>query len=205
MGLSDSDGKVSFHTVIHPDFGRDTTIGAIKHSDDLKDILTEAGCSFEQIVISVISWNTFITSENIKQIDLMVLDVEGHELSVISGMRGSMVLPKVLCVEFGHVGFDKLRAELDALGYEYDINSNANAFFVRRDVLGLFAFRRSAYNHFREAEREKLVYDITSKQERIASLERREVEILDAYHNILNSRGWRVLERIRKMLRLGKV
>ena len=71
----------------------------------------------------------------------MVLDVEGHELSVLSGMHGSSVLPRVMCVEFGHVGFGVIRSAMDELGYEYDISSYANAFFVRRDALPLFAFR----------------------------------------------------------------
>jgi hypothetical protein len=74
----------------------------------------------------------------------MVLDVEGHELSVLSGMKDSHVMPKVMCVEFGHIGFGALRSTMNELGYEYDVSSYANAFFVRRDALPLFAFRSSA-------------------------------------------------------------
>jgi hypothetical protein len=33
---------------------------------------------------------------------------------------------------------------MNELGYEYDVSSYANAFFVRRDALPLFAFRSSA-------------------------------------------------------------
>src|SRR5690606_29258242 len=53
------------------------------------------------------------------------------------------VWPLVMCIEYGHIGLGRLRSEMSSLGYEYDISSNANAFFVRRDVLPLFALRRS--------------------------------------------------------------
>lgn len=71
----------------------------------------------------------------------MVLDVEGHELSVMAGMKGSAVMPRIICVEFGHIGFGALRSAMHELGYEYDINSYANAYFIRRDMISLFAFR----------------------------------------------------------------
>ena len=49
--------------------------------------------SFEEISITVRSWVDFVTEENISQIDLMVLDVEGHELNVLSGMAQTTIRP----------------------------------------------------------------------------------------------------------------
>jgi hypothetical protein len=53
-------------------------------------------------------------------IDLLVLDVEGTELDVIAGMRGSPVLPRVFCVEHGHLGIGVVRQAVEPLGYRYD-------------------------------------------------------------------------------------
>jgi FkbM family methyltransferase len=143
-GLSDTTRDVQFQSVVHPKFGRDTTIGSIEHTPGTRDIILGEGCSFEAITVQVRSWSDFIAREAIEEIDLMVLDVEGHELCVLSGMKGSKVIPKIMCVEFGHIGFGPLRATMADLGYDYDISSHANAFFIRRDTLALFAFRAGA-------------------------------------------------------------
>jgi hypothetical protein len=47
------------------------------------------------------------------------------------------------------LGIPKLESSvsINPLGYEYDIQSHGNAYFVRRDLLGLFAFRRAAMGH----------------------------------------------------------
>jgi hypothetical protein len=59
-------------------------------------------------------------------------------------MKESRVLPHVMCVEFGHIGFDRLLAVMLGLGYEYDVTSHANAFFVRKEMLSTFALRQAA-------------------------------------------------------------
>jgi glycosyltransferase involved in cell wall biosynthesis len=53
-------------------------------------------------------------------------------------MQGCNVLPDVMCVEFGHLGLNTVRNKLELLGYIYDITSNANAYFIRKDKVGLF-------------------------------------------------------------------
>lgn len=143
VGLSSQTGTVAFQTVEHPHYGVDTTIGAIEHDPDFKAALLKDGCTFHDISVEVITWSDFLERSGVRTIDLMVLDVEGHEMAVLSSMKGSSVLPQVMCVEFGHVGFEHLRETMSDLGYEYDVTSFANAFFVRRDKLALFALRRA--------------------------------------------------------------
>ena len=144
FGLSETTGVVKFQSVVHPQFGRDTTIGSIAHTPHTRDFLLGQGCTFEEIAVQVLCWRDFIGQEDITEIDLMVLDVEGHELAVLAAMNGARVMPKLICVEFGHIGFAALRSLMNALGYEYDIHSYANAYFIRRDALPLFALRAAA-------------------------------------------------------------
>ena len=59
-----------------------------------------------------------------------MLDVEGHELQVIDGMRQAALLPSVLCVEHGHFGVEKLRAALAGLPYRFDSSLHVNSFYV---------------------------------------------------------------------------
>ena len=101
IGLSNRTGTARFECVVHPTFGRDTTVGAIEHSPALREIFKSSGCLFEEIEVNVLTWGDFIEAEGISCIDLMVLDVEGHELEVLSRMNQSHVLPHVMCVEFG--------------------------------------------------------------------------------------------------------
>lgn len=141
VGLSDRTRSVHFQAVEHPRYGLQTTIGAIEHSPEFREALRNDGCTFHDLEINVISWPDLIDRAALKSVDLMVLDVEGHELAVLSGMKNHPVLPHIMCVEFGHVGFDVLRAVMDDIGYEYDVSSYANAFFIRRDKLPLFTMR----------------------------------------------------------------
>jgi FkbM family methyltransferase len=144
IGLSDKNSDVSFKQAISPILGRDFGNGSICHAQTHLKSLEESGCTFEEINISVITWREFVTQQKITHVDLFVLDVEGHELSVIDGMQGCNVLPDVMCVEFGHIGLDIIRDCLAKLGYIYDISSNGNAYFVQKNVLGLFILRRAA-------------------------------------------------------------
>ena len=65
-------------------------------------------------------------------IDLFVLDVEGFEIEVIEGMKNSKYLPKIMCVEFPHVGLENLKTVLAELGYDFDIINESNAYFIKK-------------------------------------------------------------------------
>lgn len=142
--LSDRTGDAVFTHAIHPTLGALFGNGSLTHATAHREELEQADCSFETLTVATITWRDFIKQEAIETVDLLVLDVEGHELTVLEGMRGSDVLPAVMCVEFGHLGLGTVRTALRELGYEYDIQSHGNAYFVRRDLLGLFALRRAA-------------------------------------------------------------
>ena len=141
LALSDASGQIIFSHAIHPELGPHFGNGSIGHADEhMKDLL-ERNCTFEQITVETLTWRDFVARENIGRVDLFVLDVEGHELKVLDGMRGSHVMPAIMCVEFGHVGFTELVQIVESLGYVYDIHSAANAYFVRSDLVSLFALR----------------------------------------------------------------
>lgn len=140
--LSDKDGFSQFRHAIHPELDGHFGNGSIDHHPDHIAHLQLRGCTFDEFNVRTTTWKKFIEDYGVDHVDLMVLDVEGHELSVLDGMKDCSVLPDVMCVEFGHTGLDKLRGRMRSLGYAYDVSSNGNAFFVRKDCLGLFAFRR---------------------------------------------------------------
>jgi hypothetical protein len=64
-------------------------------------------------------------------IDLFVLDVEGYEIEVLEGMKNSKFLPKILCVEYPHVGLDNIKSFLNELNYKFDLTKDNNAYFIK--------------------------------------------------------------------------
>jgi FkbM family methyltransferase len=143
LALSYRCGEATFKHAISPLVGRDFGNGSLGHQPSHLTLLEQDGCTFETLTVTTVTWNEFVAQEHLTHVDLFVLDVEGHELEVIEGMRNNKVLPKIMCVKYGHIGLDTIRNAMSSLGYEYDITSNGNAYFVREDVLGLFALRRA--------------------------------------------------------------
>lgn len=73
-----------------------------------------------------------IVEENgISEVDLFVLDVEGHELGVIEGMVGSDVLPIVIAAETNKTNKDDMLKLLEPLFYKLDYSGRADSYFVR--------------------------------------------------------------------------
>jgi FkbM family methyltransferase len=141
LALSNKNGSASFKTVLHPRFGRECTNGSLQHAASHQQLLIDAGCTFEEITVETITWKDLVAAQGISRVDLLVLDVEGHEGAVIEGMSGCEVLPDIFCIEFGHVGFDVIRRRVEALGYEYDVTSHANAYFVKLEAVPRFLSR----------------------------------------------------------------
>ena len=72
----------------------------------------------EKFEIETIVFKEFIEENNIIKIDVMILDVEGHECEVLEGFVGSDVLPRILCIEVAKLDMKQLDKQLTELGYK---------------------------------------------------------------------------------------
>ena len=104
-GLSDQNDMLIFEHAIHPNHG----------DKELIDTLME---------------DKFPKQE----VDLFVLDVEGFEIEAIKGMVGSKYLPKIMCVEYPHVGLENIKNLLTNMDYKFDILKDNNAYFIKNDT-----------------------------------------------------------------------
>lgn len=201
FALSNIVGEATFKAVDHPQFGIECTNGSLSHTSEHAKWLKEAGCGIVEVGVKLRTWCDFVEKEAVRHIDLLVLDVEGHELSVIEGMHGSKILPDVICIEVGHLKFDDIRTALMDLGYVYDISSHVNAFFVKHELLSLFALRRAAAARHEQpaptmatqngrSEVENLLLENENLKGHILSLE-------GLLNEIKHSRAWRMVESIR--------
>jgi FkbM family methyltransferase len=206
LGLSSSCGSATFSHAISPIVGRAFGNGSINHFQSHRDQLVASGCTFEEMTIQVITWSRLVEQERLHHVDLFVLDVEGHELDVLNGMKGCSILPDVMAVEFGHIGFDVVRKAMSDLGYDYDICSHGNAFFIHHDKLALFAIRRAAMGSrtlmtMGPIGEEDVVATLTQQN---VLLQKRNDELTSLLQSIVGSRSWRWLEFMKRLLGRGK-
>lgn len=133
VALSNLAGSAKFTHVISPDMGENFGNGSLSHLDVHKNALIREGCKFIDYDVKTITYKQLIEMTEIKKLDLMVLDVEGHELSVIEGMIGAIVLPDIFCIEHGHLGVEKIKLALTMakLPYKYDTSLHVNSFFIK--------------------------------------------------------------------------
>jgi FkbM family methyltransferase len=128
--LSNKNGITRFKQAVSPTIGQMFGNGSISHNDKHLKSLKQEGCKFEEFDVETVRFSDLIYTMNLGEIDLMVLDVEGHEIEVIEGMEGSAVIPKVFCVEYPHVGLEVLKKKLKPFGYVFDTTSFNNATFT---------------------------------------------------------------------------
>jgi FkbM family methyltransferase len=138
-GLSNKKGNLIFNHAIHPQHGVKFGNGSFNHKESHIDILKMENCTFESYEVETIPYRDLIDvimdqNFNGRTVDLFVLDVEGFEVEVLDGMVGSKYLPNIFCIEYPHVGLDKLQEILVDLGYRFDTINETNAYFIKNDT-----------------------------------------------------------------------
>lgn len=73
---------------------------------DWNSTIKNANSTEEQVVVKVMTLDDVIKSNNVKQIDLLSVDVEGAELKVLKGL--TLLKPKIIIVEHTHNDIDEL-------------------------------------------------------------------------------------------------
>jgi FkbM family methyltransferase len=143
--LSNFIGKAKFYESAH------NGNSSLKHSDVHKNELNtykerfQDGSITKEIEVDVVNWQWFIDKYSIKTVNLLTLDVEGHELTVLDGIKSTSVYPEVIQVEFlrcdfsnslldeakkqNYSGFVAISKMLYGMGYEFNYVSDSNAHF----------------------------------------------------------------------------
>lgn len=79
------------------------------------------------------TYKEIVEQLQLTHLDLFVLDVEGHEVDVISGMVGCDILPDVFVIEHGHRNTSFFVDVIKILNAKYTLDhvSHVNSFFVK--------------------------------------------------------------------------
>jgi FkbM family methyltransferase len=129
--LSAQNGSQTFTHVAHPRHGDNFGNGSLSHTDEHQRFLCEQGCQFRTLQVPTMTYDTLVTMVGLPRVDLLSLDVEGHELQVLEGMNREQFLPRIICVETGHDRQQAIDERLRAKGYVKDYEYRVNGFYVR--------------------------------------------------------------------------
>jgi len=69
-----------------------------------KDNLTKYNTDLKEIETKTITFNEIINKNNLTEIDLFILDIEGFELEFLKSFDEWKIYPKVFVIEIGHIG-----------------------------------------------------------------------------------------------------
>jgi FkbM family methyltransferase len=130
LALSNKSGTALFRHVSDETHGSFLGWGSIEHQRGQLDEIEAEGMVVTEHPVQTSTWRELECVQCRDNVDLFVLDVEGHELAVIEGMSGSRRLPRIMCVEHTQVGLAPLEEKLRPLGYELHSSVHANSFFV---------------------------------------------------------------------------
>lgn len=130
VGLSDHDGVLKFSHAIHPSLGTRFGNGSFSHCKQHKDDLIRNGCHFEEYAVEC---KMFSSIFNNGEIDLFILDVEGHEINALKGIMSlsDNFLPKVFVIEHSFSGIDNIDKLVSNKYNKYSIQRQ-NAVYVRK-------------------------------------------------------------------------
>ena len=109
--------------------------GSLQHTEKHREELINRNCKFERFNIETYTINDLFEKINFdKRIDLFVLDVEGHEVNVLSKFKNlkNEQLPYIVCAEYGHSGLKNIKDTIEDLDYSLEYVDAINAVFINK-------------------------------------------------------------------------
>tara|TARA_R110000824_G_scaffold97445_2_gene232904 strand:+ start:285 stop:1067 length:783 start_codon:yes stop_codon:yes gene_type:complete len=143
--LSNKNGVSEFTQTAHG--GNSSLKHCDAHIAELKtyDARFAGGSPFKTIKVPTITWNTFIHKYNLDKVDLLILDVEGAEMTILDSFSSDSILPQVIKIEYSYSdpqnkflnketkenfsGLIIIYKKLLSLGYQFDYVESNDAFF----------------------------------------------------------------------------
>lgn len=131
VGLSDSSGEKSFSRHVEPT-GEIGLCGSISHCpEQIKELEGYYHSHLQKIDIETVTYQQLIANLKLNHVDLMVLDVEGYELTILKTLARDMILPTVLCVETDWIPPEDVNRVLIPLDYKPAFSFKSNSYYIR--------------------------------------------------------------------------
>jgi len=142
LGLSDKDGTSVFTRVTDhsrfPQWDGDFANGSLKHTKDHKKQIEKnfPGSEYTDIEIKTISLKTFFEQKITKKPELFILDIEGHENTVLKQLKEipEKKHPDVWCIEWGHDDVELTKNIMKENNYLLDYSDSINLIFKKEGL-----------------------------------------------------------------------
>jgi hypothetical protein len=136
LALSSTSTSVEFTAVVHPVFGEDCNNGSISHTARHRQDLDNIGCSYRTYRVATTTYSELVSELKLVQSTFWSWMSKGTspKFSRECSKTPHSLLPKIICVEHGHLGVEAPKSPLEALGYTFDTTSFVNSFYVRNDI-----------------------------------------------------------------------
>jgi FkbM family methyltransferase len=123
--LSDSNENLSFTVTSH---GGNSSLS---HSELHKKELIDRQSTFTEVTVPGITYKNFIQNIIKNNIDILILDVEGHECTILNTFFELDIsqLPKIICIECGYNWIERKEILLK-LGYNLDFYEFNNCYLT---------------------------------------------------------------------------
>lgn len=134
VALSNNDVKSIFKHAVHPQLGLRFGNGSLNHNQKHMEDLIRQKCTFVEYEVQCLKFSS-LWADSKEEIDLFVLDVEGHEISALEGIVKikESSLPKVFCIEYPHAGLENISNILGSK-YKFDVIKNNNAIYLKNEL-----------------------------------------------------------------------
>lgn len=129
--LSSKNGIATFTNPLHPTLGRNFGCGSLSHSEEhMKGI---RGCKMDVFEVPTIRFSELFKKHNLPDIDLFILDVEGHEEEALKGILEipEHAYPKVFCIEHIMAEKDPI-VDMISPFYNYHSTTFHDIFFTKK-------------------------------------------------------------------------
>ena len=121
IGLAE-DASLDFYTTTN-------AIGLAGFGESARNELIKQGYTAEKIKVEVNSLDNVCSDQNVREIDFLKIDVEGHELQVLRSFSFTTIRPKLVIIEATKPNTSSLREDNQAIGAFMEEKKYCKIFF----------------------------------------------------------------------------
>lgn len=130
MAASDKAGEVEFHIACGVE-----TLSTIEMSDKhLARINSLSVEDIKSITVKTARLDDILVERGMTEIDFLTIDVEGHEMSVLSGMAFDLIRPRIIIIEDNSNGSDnEVKNHMESVTYRRFRRTGCNDWYAKKN------------------------------------------------------------------------
>ncbi len=142
---SDESGEATFHVAE----GVETLSTLEKNKSHASRVQWEGG-QMKEIKVKKLTPDEILSNSNVKEIDFISIDVEGHEMSVLKGLSLQIHQPRIILIEDNSHGLDrKVKKYLAKFGYSKFKITGCNDWYAKKNDKNLVSPIRIVLTEFK--------------------------------------------------------